>query len=618
MDATVSTHRAGRTADSSRPCTRTRIRSVLCAALLNAAANLALGATLVVDTLDDAADPPFDADNACGTGRLDDLPGADGHVSLREAIIAANTNADPDMITFAPSLSGGTIVVGFGDAGSGLKRPLPFLCGGRTTLDGDLNGDGGPDVTVRASATLPASAIGIDVRSSGNVINGLAIDGFPSVGLLVFHPFFHSTEASAADNTVSHNVVTGGGFPILLQASFADPLIPGHIANTTIRGNVASGASTDGILVYIADGAGSSITDTSIVDNLVTDNGRFGILVTPNATAAGHDSAIDDTTIRGNEIVGNGASGIAAFAFAGRGSRIQRLTIDANLVRDNAGGIAVTSGVCGATQSSMEATITGNEVPTSGISAVGGSNFLCPTNPPALASGNMLTATIRGNTVFSEAGPGIAVAGGSVGGERNAVTAEVSDNTVAGLNSIAIVGGNGVLGDESGPAHHNTVDAMVRGNRASNSLLGILVSGGASGVASDNAVEATVENNSACRSLLADIQCAGGFPGAPGFPANVGAGNTVSGRIRGNLATRIIVNSDVPGNTCATQQSGNAPCRAGDANCDGRLSAADLIAIPTLIAAEERATCELDDATMNRILDAADVPPTLAGLFAVS
>src|SRR6266545_1020371 len=62
--------------------------------------------TIVVTTLDDIADPPFNADGVCGTGTVSDLP-ANGPVSLREAIIAANNTPGEHTITFDPSLKSG-------------------------------------------------------------------------------------------------------------------------------------------------------------------------------------------------------------------------------------------------------------------------------------------------------------------------------------------------------------------------------------------------------------------------------------------------------------------------------------------------------------------------------
>src|SRR5204862_4024329 len=128
-----------------------------CCLVLGGFASPASAKTIVVTTLADTADPPFNADGPCGTGTVSDLPGADGLISLREAIIAANNTLGADTITFAPSLRGGTIVVNFDDRDADTTPdPLPALCRGHTRIDGDLNGDGVPDITLEGSA-LPAS-----------------------------------------------------------------------------------------------------------------------------------------------------------------------------------------------------------------------------------------------------------------------------------------------------------------------------------------------------------------------------------------------------------------------------------------------------------------------------
>ena len=129
-----------------------------CCFAIGSLASPAAAKTIVVTTLTDTADPPFNADSLCGTGTLSDLPGADGLISLREAIVAANNTKGKQTITFAPSLSGGTIVVNFDDLDAdATPDPLPALCGGHTRIKGDLDGDDVPDITLEGAVfPLPA------------------------------------------------------------------------------------------------------------------------------------------------------------------------------------------------------------------------------------------------------------------------------------------------------------------------------------------------------------------------------------------------------------------------------------------------------------------------------
>jgi hypothetical protein len=102
-----------------------------CGLVLSSFASPAAAKTIVVTTLADTADSPFNADGPCGTGTVAELAEGDGQVSLREAIIAANNTQGADTITFAPSLSGGTITVNFDDLDADPDPdPLPALCGG--------------------------------------------------------------------------------------------------------------------------------------------------------------------------------------------------------------------------------------------------------------------------------------------------------------------------------------------------------------------------------------------------------------------------------------------------------------------------------------------------------
>src|SRR5690349_21384213 len=154
---------------------------ITCGLILGGLASPAAAKTIVVTTLVDTANPPFNADSLCGAGTIKDLPGADGLISLREAIIAANNTPGADTITFAPNLSGGTIVVTFDDLDADtIPDPLPALCGGHTRLNGDLNSDDVPDITLEGAVfPLPApptlAPAGVAIISSHNTIAGLRV-----------------------------------------------------------------------------------------------------------------------------------------------------------------------------------------------------------------------------------------------------------------------------------------------------------------------------------------------------------------------------------------------------------------------------------------------------------
>ena len=180
--------------------TNTIVRSFLTCVLSLCLSGWSLGSsasaeTIVVTTDLDIANPPFNTGGLCGSGTVADLPGADGEVSLSEAIRAANNTPGEKSITFAPSLGGATIV---------LTGPL-YLCGGHTTLNGDIDGDKTPDVIIDGAAvTLPFHVIG--VVSSHNTVKNL------EVLALAHNPEVAGISVSATpavattvmDNTITH------------------------------------------------------------------------------------------------------------------------------------------------------------------------------------------------------------------------------------------------------------------------------------------------------------------------------------------------------------------------------------------------------------------------------
>ena len=102
-------------------------------------------------------------------------PGPDG-VSFREAIYAANNSTGRKTILFAPSLKGSTIQYGSG----GITDEVIQLTSGQVTIDGDVDGDGEPDITLdgaRGTDEGPLST-GVFIWSSENEIRRLVFARF--------------------------------------------------------------------------------------------------------------------------------------------------------------------------------------------------------------------------------------------------------------------------------------------------------------------------------------------------------------------------------------------------------------------------------------------------------
>ena len=94
--------------------------------------------TFIVDTNANSTTDDFGGGNIA-------TESADGFgLSLREAIGLANANAGADIITFAPALlPGGTITLG----------GTQLTISDDVTIDGDIDNDGTPDITIDGNAS---------------------------------------------------------------------------------------------------------------------------------------------------------------------------------------------------------------------------------------------------------------------------------------------------------------------------------------------------------------------------------------------------------------------------------------------------------------------------------
>lgn len=467
---------------------------------------------------------------------IDDVNPGDGQTALREAIISANgvAGTDPVTITFGTGLSGQTIEL--------VGSPLPQLTRGNIIINGDLDGDHVPDVTLDGTM-LPAGSNGLTSISSNNTINGLRIQNMPSIGVFVFRA--SASLDPLANTVIGNNVISGGSLPILVQAGSASQ--PGNITNTRVTNNTVSGAAFHGITLHTRF-PGAAIDATRVAQNTVTNNSQVGIYVLANETDPA--SFITHTTITDNQVSNNGLNGILGQSFGGKGNLITGLTIEENDVYDNGevgggSGISVEAGVCGGQEHTLEAVVARNTLArngvagsaTTGIVAIGGFNSSgCP-GSPLLAAQNRLTVTITQNTLVDERGSSLSVVGGQTGASNNTVAATITNNAIhsSGFNGISILGGVGFFDSFAGAATHNTVTATVSDNDVEDAAkIGLEIDGGIFG-ADDNIVEATVERNTLTRSK--------NLFGVGGVLVQGGAGNTVLGASSNEVTAQFDNNS---------------------------------------------------------------------------
>lgn len=270
---------------------------------------------------------------------LQSNPGADG-ISLREAMVATNNDPGTYSIEFAADLAGTTIGIRFDSSSGG---PL-MLTGGGVTIDGDINGDGGPDVTVaNAVPTETCNAEpdhGFIVSSSGNRLHALSVTGVKTAVVFQWQPGeIHQTYS---DNEVSDLVAetcqAGIAFvpPLLDLEQCESALCVTDIRwlNTRILGNTIETGSV-GINVAPTGIDGDLVEGVTISGNTInvasTDLNSFGINVEAGTTPTMEGNRIADVVIADNRVTGSPDAGIRVDA-GGSESIVERVLISGNRV----------------------------------------------------------------------------------------------------------------------------------------------------------------------------------------------------------------------------------------------------------------------------------------------
>jgi hypothetical protein len=403
---------------------------------------------LVVDTLADESDGNY----------------ALGDLSLREAILLANTWPSTDTIHFDPALTAGgpaTILLTMGEL--------------KITDDTTINGPGASLLTIDASGNDPTPDANegngsrvFNIDDGNNLVNidvlmsGLTLTGGDAMG--AGGGVFTCENLTLADCVITGNATfssgTLGGGGIYSSALYTPPnslkLIKCSITNNVAVRNEGGG---------IRKRAGSLVIDGCMVSG---NTALFGGGL--SAADAGIDIQIDASTFSGNSATGRSYGGGAIFTFGGN-LTLTESTISGNSARQG-GGLYLTG----------EATLRGCTIIDNSATNTGGGVFiiLSGTRTPKVIgctiSGN--TATGRGGGIFGSGFGGVIVTdckisgnvttNGSRGGGISGDTLTISGSTIS--ENIATNGsGGGIAGGAV-----TVTSSTISGNSANGNGGGIL------------------------------------------------------------------------------------------------------------------------------------------------
>jgi len=223
-------------------------------------------------------------------------------------MLDANTDLQPSVIEFDPLLAGETISV--------IQDDLPAIEESDTTINGDINGDGRPDVQIDG----PGLDFAFDVFGDRTTLRGLSMSSF-GVGMVI--------EVEAANALIDHCYV-GVALDGSTDAHNFDTGIEVHgsahrISNSVISANL-------GFAFDIAEDASGVILTSNIIgasaDRTVSlGNGDDAVSISDSGDHIIGGTGPND----GNFIVSNTGSGVAILDFSGHARNI---TIQGNRIGD--------------------------------------------------------------------------------------------------------------------------------------------------------------------------------------------------------------------------------------------------------------------------------------------
>lgn len=381
---------------------------------------------ITVTTTADAVD----ADTSCGAVSISELPGPDGVTSLREAVCAADNTAGSDSITFelggVYTLTQGTLMM------------ANTVNGGNTTIDGDLDDDGSPDVEIRwQSGTVNAGLI--RVRTPNNTFEGLAITNSPRDGIYVDGVGYDANETQIINCWLGLDLngdVYGNTRNGVKFIHAGDPAFNSGATQALIQDSVASGNGSSGIYLQTSPST-EQITGTQILSTYVGLD-PTGALTLANGSTGIYVSRAYDTMIEGSVIAANGRSGVYV-------TSTHALTVSNSIV-----GLTASGGAAGNSQY--------------GLSIAGGSSDLLITN-------NTVSANTRQGILLGSGVNHVSITGNRIGTDPSGTSGmgngrTTDDDGIQINNAYHVTIGGPMPADGNIIAHNGRAGIFITGEHA--------------------------------------------------------------------------------------------------------------------------------------------------------
>ncbi len=453
---------------------------------------------LVVDTTSDTSD----GDTTSISTLIADK-GADGNISLREALEAANNTIGLDTIRFnvTDPLVGGAHTI---DVLSALPNITDAVI-----IDGTSDPDfgGTPIVELDGSSAGLVDGLRLISGSDGSTIRGLVINQFGSQGIEINNSDGNTIAGNHIGTDVTGTVDLGNGSAGIYLFSAQNNIIGG---TTVADRNLVSGNQGSGILRQGSNGGNviqGNYIGTDVTGTLDLGNAQNGIAF----AGSGVDTIGGAVVGAGNVISGNNMDGISIGAGA-NGVIIQGNYIGINVagtgtIANTGDGIAVNADntQIGGTTSLARNIISGNSV--EGIDLDGNSNTV---------QGNYVGTDVTGTLTLGNIDDGIDISG--------------ANNTIGGTSASArnIISGNSQDGIEIGTA--TATGNVILGNYIGTDVAGAVDLGnGSHGVRIFNGASTNILGGTAvaARNVIAGNDADGVYMHGTGTSGNVVQGNYI-------------------------------------------------------------------------------------------